>query len=84
MDTPATQRQRFAAMGLSHFDPALLSNIANAVKDRVPRNVNIKAGIRACFCLLVCCFQPDLYLAEFDDTFTGEQLVVSAMMPPLS
>jgi len=36
-------------MGLIRFNPALLSNIANAAKDRVPRNVNIKGGIRAYF-----------------------------------
>ena len=39
-------RRRLEGMGLHHFNPALLSHIGTAAKDRVPRGMNVKGAIR--------------------------------------
>lgn len=38
-------RQRLERMGLQHLNPSLLSNIASAVKSRVPRSLMVKNSI---------------------------------------
>lgn len=96
-ESPDAQRRRFAAKGLYRFDPALLSNIATAAKDRVRRSTNSKAGIRTsapywpaldrAFTSQANCFTlgPVNFIAEYDDTFTGEDLVVGChfLLPQL-
>ena len=39
-------RRRLEEMGLQHFNPALLSHLATASKDRVPKGMNVKGAIR--------------------------------------
>ena len=42
---PDREKRRRARLGLEHLNPALLSNLAQSVKDRVPRALNIKGAV---------------------------------------
>lgn len=42
---PDREKRRAERLGLQHINPALLSNLAQSVSDRVPRATNIKGAI---------------------------------------
>lgn len=39
------ERRRIEGLGLQHLNPALLSNLAVAFKDRIPRTLNVKGSV---------------------------------------
>lgn len=39
------ERRRLEGLGLQHLNPALLSNLAVAFKDRIPRTLNVKGSV---------------------------------------